>query len=412
MTFKKAFPSYVGVAALACAAIAADGYDLGIYGAAAPDLLQYSDWALNPSQVGAIASATVLGMCFGAVTAGVLADRIGVRRMFMACIAWFSVAMIVSAVAPTPTTLGIARFVAGLGLGGVVPTAVALTVSTAPPGRRHFLNGVALSGLGIGGIFATLSALAFLDDWGWRGVFLLGGLVPLVTILPVAAMKLGTWAPGPLDAGPTKAKTPPQLAQLVSQGRWRLLIVLTLITACCQILSLGLLTWLPVIMRTSGYSLDSALLFMLVYTFGGLAGAYGGAWTADRIGARRAAAFGLLLTAGAILALSVHLPLPALYVLLFIAGAGIGVQPVIYGFTAMCFPSALRAGAVGVVSGVGRIAGILGPLIGGFLIGRPALVSFAAFAAFAVLGAVIMIVFTSDEVSDPDAVTENVPAAA
>ncbi|GAA3309454.1 hypothetical protein GCM10020295_74150 [Streptomyces cinereospinus] len=102
VTFKKAFPSYVGVAALACAAIAADGYDLGIYGAAAPDLLQYSDWALNPSQVGAIASATVLGMCFGAVTAGVLADRIGVRRMFMACIAWFSVAMIVSAVAPPP----------------------------------------------------------------------------------------------------------------------------------------------------------------------------------------------------------------------------------------------------------------------------------------------------------------------
>ncbi|MEU0227275.1 MFS transporter [Streptomyces sp. NPDC006284] len=412
MTDKRVIPGHVGVAALACAAIAADGYDLAIYGAAAPDLLQYSDWALSPSQVGAIASATVLGMCFGAVTAGVLADRIGVRRMFMVCIAWFSVAMIVCAVAPTPTTLGIARFVAGLGLGGVVPTAVTLTVTAAPPGRRHFLNGLALSGLGVGGIFATLSALAFLDDWGWRGVFFLGGLVPLVTVLPIAAAKLRKWAPGPLQADPTKGKGRPQLAQLVSQGRWRMMIVFTLITACCQVLALGLLTWLPVIMRTSGYSLGSALLFMLIYTFGGLAGASGGAWIADRVGARRAASVGLLITAGAILGLSVHLPLPVLYVLLFVAGAGIGVQPVIYGFTAMCFPSALRAGAVGVVSGVGRIAGISGPLIGGFLIGRPAVVSFATFAAFAVLGAVITLRFTSNEVTDPDAVTEDVLPAA
>ncbi|MER6345073.1 MFS transporter [Streptomyces sp. NPDC001595] len=410
MTTKRAIPVHVAVAALACAAISADGYDLAIYGAAAPDLLTYADWALNPSQVGAIAGATVLGMCFGAVTAGVLADRVGVRRMFMACIAWFSLAMIVCAFAPTPTALGIARFVAGLGLGGVVPTAVTLTVSAAPPGRRHFLNGLALSGLGVGGILATLSALAFLDDWGWRGVFLIGGVVPLLTVLPAAAAKLGTWAPG-AQRDAVRRKGRPQLAQLVSQGRWRLLIVFTLITGCCQILALGLLTWLPVIMRASGYSLGSALVFMLIYTVGGLAGASGGAWIADRTGARRAAAVGLLITAGAILGLSVQLPLPALYALLFVAGAGIGVQPVIYGFTAMCFPATLRAGAVGVVSGVGRIAGISGPVIGGYLVGRPAFVSFATFAAFAVLGAVITALFTSDAVGDPDAVAEDAPAA-
>lgn len=411
MILRRPMPGHVGVAALACAAIASDGYDLAIYGAAAPTLLHYSDWALTPSQVGAIASATVLGMCFGAVTAGVLADRLGVRRMFMVCIAWFSLAMIVCAFAPSPTTLGVARFVAGLGLGGVVPTAVTLTVTAAPYARRHFLNGIALSGLGVGGILATLSALAFLDDWGWRGVFFLGGVVPLVTVLPVAAARLGRWAPSSPPAGPARGDARPQLVQLTSGGRWRLLTVFTLITACCQILSLGLLTWLPEIMRMSGYSLGSALLFMLVYTVGSLVGASGGAWAADRVGARRAATAGLLITAAAILGLATHPPLPALYAFLFVAGAGVGVQPVIYGFVATCFPSALRAGAVGMVSGVGRVAGISGPLIGGFLIGRPAFVSFATFAAFAVLGAVITALFTSNEVSDPDAVAAPVSTA-
>ncbi|MCX4919034.1 MFS transporter [Streptomyces sp. NBC_00687] len=410
MIFKKPVSGHVGVAALACAAIASDGYDLTVYGAAAPNLLRYPGWALTPSQVGVIASATVLGMCFGAVTAGMLADRLGVRRVFMACVAWFSVAMIACAVVPSPTTLGIARFIAGLGLGGVVPTAVTLTVSAAPPGRRHFLNGVALSGLGVGGILATLSALAFLDEWGWRGVFLLGGIVPLVTVVPVAAARLGQWAPEPRRTDPASGTTRTQLGQLVGQGGWRKLIIFTLVTACCQILSLGLLTWLPVIMRTNGYSLGSALLFMLVYTFGSLAGASGGAWVADRVGARRAAASGLLITGAAILGLAVRVPLPALYVLLFVAGAGVGVQPIIYGFAATSFPSALRAGAVGMVSGVGRLAGISGPLIGGLLIGRPALVSFAVFAAFAVLGAVITALFTSNEVTHHDAVTSRVPA--
>lgn len=412
MIFKRRMPGHVGVAALACAAIASDGYDLAIYGAAAPALLHYSDWALTPSQVGAIASATVLGMCFGAVTAGVLADRLGVRRMFMVSVTWFSLAMIACAFAPSPTVLGVARFIAGLGLGGVVPTAVTLTVSAAPHARRHFLNGVALSGLPVGGILATLSALAFLDNWGWRGVFFLGGVIPLVTVLPVAAARLGRWAPASPPAAPVNSDARPQLVQLMSQGGWRLLAVFTLITACCQIVALGLLTWLPEIMRTSGYSLGSALLFMLVYSFGGLAGASGGAWTADRVGPRRAAVSGLLITAAAILGLAAHPPLYALYVFLFVAGAGVGVQPVIYGFTATCFPSAQRAGAVGLVSGIGRIAGISGPLIGGFLIGRPAFVSFATFAAFAALGAVITALFTPNQVSDPDAADTKVTAAA
>ncbi|WP_019929608.1 MFS transporter [Nocardia sp. BMG111209] len=133
-------PTYLGIALLAFLAVAADGYDLAVFGAATPKLLHYADWGLTTARVGVIASAAILGMAIGSVVTGVLADRYGARRLFLLSITWFSVGMILCAVAPTAALLGIARFAAGLGLGGVVPTAVALAMSLNPPMNSVYLG--------------------------------------------------------------------------------------------------------------------------------------------------------------------------------------------------------------------------------------------------------------------------------
>lgn len=143
-----------------------------------------------------------MGMGIGSIAAGVLADRFGgVRWLFLLCVSWFSVGMMLCAAAPTAELLGIARFVAGFGLGGVVPTAVALTMSVAPAHRKNFLNGMILAGLPLGGVIAALTALAFLDVLSWRGVFFIGGAFPLLTVVPIVAVKLGRWYPRRLRCG-------------------------------------------------------------------------------------------------------------------------------------------------------------------------------------------------------------------
>lgn len=387
-------PAYIGVAMLAFTAIAADGYDLTIFGASTPDLLAYSDWGLTPARLGLIASTAIMGMALGSIVSGMLADRFGARRIFLLCVTWFSIGMLLCAAAPTAELLGIARFATGLGLGGVVPTAIALTMSTAPPNRKNFLNGLMLSGLPLGGILASLSALIFIGNYGWRGVFALGGAVPLLIVVPIALAKLSTWAPTVNPASDaakgTRLSLRSSLRTLVGNSGWQALTAFAAITFCCQLLSYGLLTWLPQIMKTSGYSLGSALVFLVIFSVGAMAGASGGAWAADRIGGRRATITGFTIGAFAILALSMHPPLWILYVFLFFAGAGtVGTQPVVYGFVATYFPADVRSTALGFVAGLGRVGGVCGPILGGLLAGRAAVVNFSVFAAIAAFAAVL-----------------------
>ncbi|OUS94259.1 MFS transporter [Rhodococcus sp. NCIMB 12038] len=416
MNNRLSFPAYVGVAALAFLAIAADGYDLAIFGAATPNLLHYADWGLTTAQVGVIASAAILGMGIGSIAAGVLADRYGVRRLFLLCVSWFSVGMMLCALAPTAELLGAARFFAGFGLGGVVPTAVAVTMSVAPADRKNFLNGVILAGIPIGGVLAALTALAFLDVLGWRGVFFVGGAFPLLTVVPIAAVKLKRWVPTPNALRSDGEATRPTLRvafKNLGPTGWGALAVFTALTFCGQIQWYGLLTWLPQIMKASGYSLGSALVFLVIFSLGAATGASGGSWIADKFGERRAVLAAFTVGAVAVMTLAVHLPSPVLYVFLFLAGAGTGgTQPIVFGYVATYFPVDIRTSVLGFVGGVGRIGGVCGPILGGLLAGRPSIVIFSVLSGIGVFAALLCCVALAARKTENDqtTVTASTPA--
>lgn len=409
MNNRLSFPSYIGVAAIAFLAIAADGYDLAIFGAATPNLLHYADWGLTTARVGVIASAAIMGMGVGSIAAGVLADRYGVRRVFLLCVTWFSVGMMLCAAAPTAELLGVARFVAGFGLGGVVPTAIALTMSVAPAHRKNLLNGMILAGLPLGGVIAALTALVFLDVLGWRGVFFIGGAFPLLTVVPILAVKLRRWVPSPTSVhsdGVATRRTLRAVLTRLDRSGWRALAVFTAMTFCGQIQWYGLLTWLPQIMKSSGYSLGSALVFLVIFSVGAATGASGGSWIADRIGERRAALSAFAVGAVAVIALAVHLPSPALYVFLFLAGAGTGgTQPIVFGFVATYFPVDIRASVLGFVAGVGRIGGVCGPILGGLLAGRPPIIIFSVLSGIGIFAALLCCIALAANKAEKDHTT-------
>jgi AAHS family benzoate transporter-like MFS transporter len=139
-------------------AIVFDGYDLVVYGAIVPKLLAYEPWGLTPVQTGAIGSYALAGMFMGAIFIGYLTDIVGRRKVMMVSIAAFSLLMLLTAWAPTPELFGLFRFLAGLGLGGVIPTAIALTVEFSKSNRRNFNNALMFSGYAVGGILAAPSA--------------------------------------------------------------------------------------------------------------------------------------------------------------------------------------------------------------------------------------------------------------
>lgn len=372
------------VVAICFAAIVFDGYDLIVYGSSVPELLAYERWNLTPGQVGAIGSYTLLGMFFGAITSGAMTDRFGRRRLFIGCLVWYSVAMLFVATAPTPELLGLYRFVAGLGFGGIAPVAVALVVEVARPHERNRLNALMLSGLPVGGVIAALAAITLLDDVGFRGLWAFGALA-LIFVVPLA----WRYIPETADVS-TRTHSGASLKQLVSGGQATALILFCVANFMGFLLVFGLNTWLPELMREAGYSLGSALTFQLLLNAGAIAGGYLGSALADRRGSKVVATSAFAVAAAAIAAMATTPPTAAMALVAVAAGAGsIGTQIVVFGYVATHYPADLRATALGVSTGVGRLGAVSGPLVGGWLVGAGIEFgwAFAFFGAMAALGA-------------------------
>ena len=381
-------PRAVAAVALCFGAIVFDGYDLIVYGSAVPALLQYQPWGLTPAQAGVIGSYALFGMFLGAIASGTLTDLIGRRRLFIASLTWFSLMMVLVATAPDPWSLGLFRFLAGLGFGGIPPTAIALVVEIAPAARRHLINGLMLCGFPIGGVLAALLAILLLEPAGFRTLFAVGAL-PLVTLVPLAIWLLPESPSFERRRG--AGRTRGGVAQLV-KGRAAAATALFVVANFCGfLLVFGLNTWLPQLMRGAGYELGSALAFLLVLNVGAIAGGLGGSALADRYGSRWVAT---VLFAAAVLALAliaVPLPTVVLYLLVFVAGAATtGNQIVVYGYVAAHYPPARRATALGLSSGIGRLGAVTGPLLGGSLLAAGFGLGWnvGVFALVAVVGAV------------------------
>ncbi|MGE8065107.1 MFS transporter [Pseudomonas sp. NPDC089569] len=404
------------VAILCFMTIVADGYDLIVYGATVPSLLLEPGWNMTPAIAGMIGGWTLAGLMVGFLLAGWLTDRIGRRKLILAGIFWFSIGSIACALAPSAQALGIARFMTGIGLGGVIPCTVALTVEFAPRNRRQLYNGFMLTGYSVGGIVSALLALWLLPDHSWRVLYGIGGLYML--ILPVMyfylpesvsylagrgrldeARKLADQYSIDLDALLREESS--HRLQQKSRG-YRLLLnpafrpataMFVVVMFCSQLVIYGLNMWLPHLMREAGYPLGSSLQFLLLLQCGAVAGMLGGSTLADRFGAKKVAVPLFLVGASSLLLLSQKLGFNALMAAVVGAGFGIlGAYTLIYGFIAAHFPASCRGAAVGAILGIGRTGSILGPMLGGWIIGMNLGLqwSFYAFAIPAVIAAVFV----------------------
>jgi len=377
--------SGLAVVAICFLTIVSDGYDLIVYGSVLPSLLAEPGWDLGPAEAGAIGSYALAGMLIGALVAGAVTDAVGRRRIVLVGIAWFSLATALCALAPSPGLLGLFRFLAGLGLGGVLPSAIALTVEYAPRGRRQLYNAVMFAGYSVGGVLAAVLALALVTGHGWRIMFWIG-VVPLVLVLPLAVRYLPESA-GYLLARGRRAEAEALAARYgveldeppAERAGPRVLFTPAYRTAtllfgaasfCGLLLVYGLNTWLPQIMRQAGYPLGSALQFLLVLNLGAIAGAVGASALADRFGPKPVTVSAFLAATGCLLLLSLRLDTAVLLFAVAIAGLGsVGTQILVNGYVAVHYPAAVRATALGWALGVGRAGAIVGPLFGGWVAG-------------------------------------------
>ena len=402
------------VVALSTAALVFDGYDLVVYGTVVPTLLADPSHLgpISPAQAGTLGSYALIGVMVGALTAGAIGDLIGRRAIILVNLVWFSLGMGATALTHSVTTFGLFRFLTGIGVGALVATVGALVAEFATPNRRNRLNAIVYSGVPAGGVLASLVALGFGDgDEGWRILFGFGAL-PLVLLLPLAVWKLPEsprWllvrgkeqrafelarrTGIDLPAAPETDTGRIGFAALASRPLAWPTALLGTMSFVGLLLTYGLNTWLPQIMRDNGYGKTYSLTFLLVLNLGAIVGGLFASYVADRSGsAQRVVVTTFILAAAMLALLPLKLPFVVLLAAIAVAGVGtIGTQVLIYGLVSNYYPTRARAAGVAWCAGFGRLGGIVGPVIGGLLVGANVggSVAFVIFAGLAVLGAAV-----------------------
>ncbi|MHC5560925.1 MFS transporter [Kocuria sp. U4B] len=409
MTTSPTTKSPIGVFVICWLGLLADGYDLYVYGATLPGFIGKAPWNVTPATAGAVGSLALFGMLLGSLVAGTLTDRLGRRRLLIGSLTLFSVAMLACAFAPNFAVFAALRFLACAGVGGLLPTAVAMTNEFADPRRKSIVLGLVLTGPAIGTLLAATAALNLVQPHGVRPVYAIGAasllLIPFaLRLLPESPAYLRA-AGRPADAAavahryglavPAEGAAVPATSRgsvgALFRGGNRAPTAGMWVMCLLSLLSMfGLTTWLPQIMKQAGFATGSAISFLLIYSVGALVGTVVAAVIVQRTAPKVMVVIGFVSAALALLVASQSSSPAVLTAAILVAGfGGMGTQNMINDHVAQYYPPAVRATGLGWALAVGRIGAIIGPSYGAWAITVGSGLQFAAlaFAVPAVLGA-------------------------
>ncbi|MBB5853749.1 MFS transporter [Amycolatopsis umgeniensis] len=377
------------VVTLAWTAVLLDGFDLVVLGTVLPALLRDHVWGLTPGTASVISTFGLIGMMIGAMAIGTITDVIGRRKALIIAVTAFSVCTALCAIAPSAFFFGLFRFLAGLGLGGCLPTAIALVTEYARKEKGGSATTTVMTGYHVGAVLTALLGIWLIQPLGWRAMFVAGAL-PALVLVPLMIKYLPE-SESFERVRETQEKSATQVVGgLFRGGLLRATIAFWVTSFMGLLLVYGLNTWLPEIMRQAGYPLGAALGLLLTLNLGGVVGLLVAGRVADKVGVRPAVIFWFLGAAVFLALLSVKLPAVGLYVAVFLTGGFVfSAQVLVYAYIGKTYPDAMRATGIGWAAGVGRIGAISGPILGGALLSAGIAYpwGFYAFAAVGALGA-------------------------
>ena len=379
--------------AICAAVLFLDGFDTQAIGYVAPSLAK--EWHLTKADLGPVFSAGLFGLMIGALLMGPLADRIGRRKIIMFSTLAFGLFTFATAFVNDVDSLLAVRFLTGLGLGGAMPNAIAMTSEFNPRRRRATMVMIMFCGFSLGAALGGDLAAALIPAFGWRSVFIVGGAVPLL-LVPILAMTL----PESVRFLVLTGREPQRVAELLGligpkagvtaatrfvvheeampgvpvlhlfrNGRTLATLLLWVVFFMSLLDIYFLANWLPTVLNDLGASVSAAAMIGSMLQIGGIVGSFALGSIIDRFSFRALALvyFIAVFAVGAIGQLGHSAVLVILAI--FVAGfCVIGGQIAANALTAGYYPTAVRATGVGWALGIGRVGSIVGPWVGGILL--------------------------------------------
>jgi AAHS family 4-hydroxybenzoate transporter-like MFS transporter len=397
------------VVSLTALAIIFDGVDNQLLGLAIPSMMR--EWSLPRAAFANVAAVGFLGMIIGSTIGGMIGDRRGRRVALIGSMLTFGALTLVISTVHGIGSLALVRFLVGLGLGGAMPNATALSSEFVPRRFRAFAVTLTIVCIPLGGTVAGLFTQRALPAVGWRGLFMIGGLVPFAV-----AFLLMMWLP---ESPRFLARHPsrwPSLVKILQRAGYDIapasafidtheqsvarVSVRTLLSpefrldtlalwcaffSCLLAVYLGF-TWVPSMLAGAGLP-SLAATGLTVFNLGGVFGAVVGSLVITRLGSKGTM---LTMTAGAIagalimrsMVITSSSPALPIIIMLAITGGLINaVQTTMFALAAHVYPTGVRSTGVGVGSAVGRSGAILSTYAGAWALdagGSPAFFSLVA----------------------------------
>ena len=323
-------------------------------------------WGLTPEQAGWLGSINSIGMAIGAAMAGLLADRFGRKPIFIFTLLLFSIASGLSALATTFTVLATLRFFIGVGLGGELPVASTLVSESVPANQRGRVV-VLLESFWAGGwILAAVIAYFVIPAFGWQTAMLISAAPALYAVY----LRIGL-PDSPRLAAPAvreKRSIAKNLAALWSKPHAKNTFMLWVLWFCVVFSYYGIFLWMPTVMMAKGLTMMKSFEYVLIMTLAQLPGYFSAAWLIERQG--RKFVLVTYLTATAIC--SYFFGYAESLTGIMIAGIllsffNLGAWGALYAYTPEQYPTSIRSSGAGMAASIGRIGGILGPLLVGYL---------------------------------------------
>ena len=378
-----------------CAWIALlDGFDTQAIAYVAPVIAE--QWGIPMAGFGPIFGAGLAGLTVGAFVLSPAADRFGRKCVILLSVLLFGIFAVITARATTLNELLIYRFLTGLGLGGAMPNIIALTSEYAPKRMRAVLIAIMFCGFPLGSTVGGLVSSPLINSFGWQSVFVVGGILPLVTLVALfiwlpesirylvargakderiarLVAKLDPSIPQNAESryvihGPRAVGFP--VAKLFQEGRAPMTVLLWVAFFMNLLVMYFLVNWMPSLLKASGLPLNVAILSTAVLNAGGVVGAIVLGRFVDRLDPYLV--LGSAYSASALFIAGIAMGSANLWILMiatFLAGFGVvGSQIGMNALAAGLYPTAIRSTGVGWALGVGRIGSIIGPLAGGILL--------------------------------------------
>lgn len=348
-----------------------------------------TEWSMSPAEKGWVVSIGFVGMAIGAVCSGALADRWGRRNVFAVTLVTYSIATALCAFAPNLTWLLVFRFIVGLGLGGQLPVAVTLVSEYIPAQVRGRFIVLLESFWGLGWLVAALVSYFVIPSYGWHVAFLIGGLPALYVFMILKKVpesvpylinrgrieeahalvqklerECGVEVIQQIEVKPVAAKQSVSFSQLWSNPFAKRTLMLWLIWFGIVYSYYGIFTWLPSLLVKQGYSIVQSFEYVLVMILAQLPGYIVAAWLVEKLGRKWTLAgfIGLCAVSAYFFGQANTVTLIMFWGCLM-SFFNLGAWGVLYTYTPEQYPTNIRAFGSGWASAIGRMGGIVAPLV-------------------------------------------------